>query len=258
MSKNRDDFQLKYLLKLSRLIKKIKQPEITYRGSSVKISEHLYRRIDFTTTESLLTVVFWDIKNFSSLCDVLKTNSTLLVQFLREFFELARNIICAHGGVVDKFLGDRVMAIFGFQNRDHDSSDDAVCAVCAAIELREGFKDLESKWVREWKKHVTQDISLGLKCGINTGHTTIDNIGSKKRAHFTAIGNTVNIASRLADMSDSGEIIVSATTGSKIAYQFELRSLGIVNNLKNISGSFEIFNVIEKKKQPNSFHVWMR
>jgi adenylate cyclase len=258
MSKNRDDFQSKYLLKLSLLIKKMKLPEITYPGSSARISKHLCRKKDVTTTESLLTVVFWDLKNFSSLCDVLKTNSTMLIQFLREFFELARNIICERGGIVDKFLGDRVMAIFGFQNRDHDSSHGAVCAVYAALELREGFKDLESKWVQEWKKHVTQDISLGLKCGINTGHTAIDNIGSKKRAHFTAIGNTVNIASRLADLSESGQIIVSATTGSKIAYQFELRSLGIVNNLKNISGSFEIFNVIEKKKQPNSFYVWMR
>jgi class 3 adenylate cyclase len=247
MSKNRDDFQLKYLLKLSRLIRKIKRPEITYPSSSGKISEHLYTRKDFTTTENLLTVVFWDIKNFSSLCDVLKTDSKLLIQFLREFFELARNIICARNGIVDKFLGDRVMAIFGFQNRGHDSSHDAVYAVYAAIELRERFEDLESRWVQEWRKHVTEDISLGLKCGINTGHTTIDNIGSKKRAHFTAIGNTVNIASRLADISDSGQIIVSATTGSKIAYQFELRSLGIVNNLKNISGSFEIFDVIKKK-----------
>lgn len=258
MSKNRDDFQLRYLVKLARIIKKIKRPEITYPSSFAKISEHHYRKIDFTRTESLLTVVFWDIKNFSSLCDVLKTNSTLLVLFLREFFELARNIIYARGGVIDKFLGDRVMAIFGFQNKDHDSSHDAVCAVYAAIELREGFKDLESKWVQEWKKHVTQDISLGLKCGINTGYATLDNLGSKKRVHFTAIGNTVNIASRLADISDSGQIIVSATTRSKIEYQFELRSIGIVNNLKNISGSFEIFNVIKKKKQANSFCAWKR
>jgi adenylate cyclase len=248
MSKNSNDLQVEQLLKLSRLINK-SRPRITNPDLHKSIIEGLYKKGDLTTTEKLLTVVFWDIKNFSSLCDILKTHSTLLVPFLREFFELARNIICERSGVLDKFLGDRVMALFGFQSKDKNYTNDAICAVHAAVELREGFKELESKWVNIWKKHVPQKISIGIKCGINTGFTTVDNIGTKKRVQYTAIGNTVNIASRLTDISDSDQIIISPSTKLKIANQFELRRLGLVSNLKNISGSFEIFNVIKKKNE---------
>jgi adenylate cyclase len=59
-----------------------------------------------------------------------------------------------------------------------------------------------------------------LKCGINTGYAIVGNIGTKKRAQFTAVGTTVNIASRLADICNSGQIIVSATTKSKVSNQF--------------------------------------
>ena len=104
---------------------------------------------------------------------------------------------------------------------------------------------------KHMEKHVPQKISIGLKCGINTGYATVDNIGTKKRAQFTAIGNTINIASRLKDISDSDQIIVSACTKLKIANQFELRRLGVVSNLKNISGSFEIFNVPNQICVPN-------
>ena len=235
MYKNPYDLQLEHLPKLSRLINKL-----------TMITESRYKRGDLTTREKkLLTVVFWDIKNFSSLCDILKTHSTLLVLFLREFFEIASEIIYQHNGKLDKFLGDGVMALFGFQSKNHSGAHDAICAVHAAVELRERFKGLETKWVDIWKKYVPQKISMGLKCGINTGYATVDNIGTKTRAQFTAIGNTVNIASRLANIADSGQIIISSATKSRITNQFEVRRLGIVNDLKNISGSFEIFDVVK-------------
>lgn len=208
-----------------------------------------------TTREKYLTVVFWDIKNFSSLCDILKTHSALLVPFLREFFEIANQIICQQGSILNEFLGDGLMALFGMQSKDRNCTGDAVCAVQAAVELRERFNDLETKWVDIWGEYVPQKISIGLKCGINTGYATVDNIGTKKRAQFTAIGNTINIASRLVDMSDSSQIIVTSATKSKIANQFEAKRLGVVNDLKNISGSFEIFNVIKKKSKRSNFRL---
>jgi class 3 adenylate cyclase len=200
-----------------------------------------------TTRERYLTVVFWDIKNFSSLCDILKTHSALLVPFLREFFEIANQIICQQGSILNEFLGDGLMAIFGMQSRDRNCADDAICAVLAAIELRKRFNCLETKWFNIWSQYVAQNISIGLKCGINSGYARVDNIGTKKRAQFTAIGSTINIARRLVDMSDSSQIIITSSTKLKIANQFEAKRLGVVNDLKNIPGSFEIFNVIKKK-----------
>jgi adenylate cyclase len=196
----------------------------------------------------LLTVVFWDIKGFSNLCDILKTDSISLLPFLKEFFDMTREIIFEYGGVSDKYMGDGVMALFGFRRKSQDcSTENATCAVGAALELRERFKDLQAKWINLWEKHVPYKITIGLKCGINTGYAIIGNIGTKKRVQFTAVGTTVNIASRLADICDSGQIIVSTTTKSIISNQFELKSLGTLTDLKNIHGPFEIFTVLQKK-----------
>jgi adenylate cyclase len=96
-----------------------------------------------------------------------------------------------------------------------------------------------------------------LKCGINTGYAIVGNIGTKRRAQFTAIGTTVNIASRLTDICDSGQVIVSATTKSKISNQFELKSLGIVTELRNIHGPFEIFSVLKKKNVSSIVKYWL-
>ena len=182
------------------------------------------------------------------MCDILKTYSTLLVPFLREFFDMAREIIFEYGGVLDKYMGDGVMGLFGFESKAGECTGNAICAVAAALELRELFKDLQAKWIRIWEKHVPHTITIGLKCGINTGYAIVGNIGTKRRTQFTALGSTVNIASRLTDICNSGQIIVSATTKSKILNQFELKSLGIVTELRNIYGPFEIFSVLKKKK----------
>ena len=114
------------------------------------------------------------------------------------------------------------------------------------LELNERFNDLQAKWIDIWEKHVPHKITIGLKCGINTGYVIIGNIGTERKAQFTAVGTTVNIASRLADMCDSGQIIVSATTKSKISNRFELKSLGTLTDLKNIHGPFEIFCVLAR------------
>ena len=128
MSKNSNDLQVEHLLKLSRLINRLKSPRITNTDLHETVIEDL-KKGDLTATEQLLTVVFWDIKNFSSLCDILKTHTTLLVPFLRDFLELARNIICERSGILDKFLGDGVMALFEFQSNDNNYTNDAVRGV---------------------------------------------------------------------------------------------------------------------------------
>jgi len=128
MSKNSNDLQVEHLLKLSRLIHRLKSPRITNTDLHETVIEDL-KKGDLTATERLLAVVFWDIKNFSSLCDILKTHTTLLVPFLREFLELARNIICERSGILDKFLGDGVMALFEFQSNDNNYTNEAVRGV---------------------------------------------------------------------------------------------------------------------------------
>ncbi len=200
--------------------------------------------------DKIITIVFWDIQGFSALCYSLEINPVLLTLFLKEFFDTATQIILDHGGVVDKFIGDGVMALFGTdctRNYGHDGADSAICAVSAAIEFREQFRILKIKWTGIWQKYIPSQINVGLKCGLNTGYATVGNIGTKKYDHFTAVGATVNLANRLANLSNNDEIIISVTTKSKILNNFELQELGVVGHLKNIPGSFEVYSVIKKK-----------
>jgi class 3 adenylate cyclase len=125
MSKNSSDLEVEHLLKLSRLINRLRSPKITKTDLHETIIEGLNKKGDLTATEKLLTVIFWDIKNFSSLGDILKTHA-LHVPLLREFLELARNIICERSSRLDKFLGDGVMAFFEFQNKDNNYTNDGV------------------------------------------------------------------------------------------------------------------------------------
>ena len=160
---------------------------------------------------------------------------------------MAREIIFEYGGVSDKYMGDGVMALFGFESKGEENTANAICAVAAALELNERFNDLQARWIDIWEKHVPHKIAIGLKCGINTGYVIIGNLGTEQEAQFTALGTTVNIARRLVDTCDSGQIIVSTTTKSKISNRFDLKSLGTFTDLKNIRGPFEIFRVLKKE-----------
>lgn len=198
--------------------------------------------------DKIVTIVFWDIQGFSALCYTLEMTPGLLVLFLKEFFETATKVILEQGGVVDKFLGDGVMALFGtHSNLDLEVESSAVRAASAALKFREQFEMLEIKWKKIWQGFVPYHINIGLKCGINTGSAAVSNVGAKEYRYITAFGISVNLANRLARLAGSDEILVSATTRSKIFERFELLERGIVDDLKNIPGRFEVFSVIREK-----------
>jgi class 3 adenylate cyclase len=201
--------------------------------------------------QKIITIVFWDIQGFSVLCYNLEISPILLTLFLKDFFDAATQIVLRHGGVVDKFLGDGVMALFGAQSNSHRTTgNSASCAIKAALELREQFIILKQKWIEIWQRYIPYQIDIGLKCGINTGYASVGTLGIKQYDYFTAFGINVNLTKRLADLSVDNEIVISLTTKSKVYEQFELRRRGAISTLKNIPGSFEAFSVIGKKERP--------
>jgi class 3 adenylate cyclase len=203
--------------------------------------------------QKIITIVFWDIQGFSVLCYSLETSPILLTLFLKDFFDAATQIVLRHGGVVDKFLGDGVMALFGAQSISHRTTgNSASCAIKAALELKEQFIILRQKWLEIWQRYIPYQIDIGLKCGINTGYASVGTLGIKQYDYFTAFGINVNLTKRLADLSANNEIVISLTTRSKVFEQFELRRRGTVSTLKNIPGSFEAFSVIGKKEKPRT------
>jgi adenylate cyclase len=198
--------------------------------------------------KKIITIVFWDIQGYSALCYALEITPSLLILFLKEFFETATKVILEQGGVVDKFIGDGVMALFGtHSNLDLEVESSAIRAASAALKFREQFEIIELKWKKIWQGFVPYQINIGLKCGINTGSAAVGNIGAKEYRYLTAFGISVNLANRLARLASSNEILVSATTKSKISEKFELLERGIVDDLKNISGRFKVFSVIREK-----------
>ena len=198
--------------------------------------------------KKIITIVFWDMSGFSALCYSLEVRPTLITSFLKDFFDAATQIIIKHGGVVDKFLGDGLMALFGAkQSSCSPAKNSAVCALKAALELREEFTFLRRKWKEIWQRYIPCQVNVGLKCGINTGYASVGKLGSKQYDNFTAFGVSVNLTKRLVDLSDDNEIVISLTTRSKVAGQFALRRKDTVSALKNIPGRFEVFSVTGKK-----------
>src|SRR5262249_49085307 len=152
-----------------------------------------------------ITICFWDIRGFSRLCEILKANPTLISGFLREYCEVGARTIFEHGGLLDKFIGDGIMALFGvLDGKNDDGKGDAIQAVRAAMTLRMRFKALLEKWVKEWALYTPHKIEIGLGCGIHSGEALVGNVGTEFRDQFTALGPQVNFASRIEARSEPG------------------------------------------------------
>lgn len=195
-----------------------------------------------------LTIVFWDIRGFSALCEILKAHPTLIAGFLREYFKVASEVVFKHQGVLDKFIGDGVMALFGALNsKDKEGHQDALNAAKAAIEMKGCFEQILKNWMEQWVLYTPQKIDIGLGCGMHTGETLVGNVGTENRDHFTALGPHVNFAQRIESKADKGEIRVSVSTKARICGHFEMKKIETISDVKNIPGDFDIFEAIKPK-----------
>ena len=204
-----------------------------------------------TMQNKILTIVFWDLSGFSVLCEKLKSHKELIVEFLREYFSEAAVIIQKHKGVLDKFMGDGIMAFFGY--KDTDANDNgrkgAISAVKAAIELRNFFDEMKLEWINLWiTKTGQQVISTDLRCGMNTGNVLVGLILTDVRDQFTTIGSNVNLASRLESVANKDQIIVSPSTKIRIKDQFSLRTIPIERPIKGFENISECYEIIDKKQ----------
>lgn len=204
-----------------------------------------------TMQNKILTIVFWDISGFSVLCDSLQFHQELVVAFLREFFSEATTIIHKYDGVLDKFIGDGIMAFFGFKDTyvNDNGKKGAVCAVNAAIELRDFFDEIKLDWIDLWKSKAGQkeEISIHLRCGMNTGNVLVGLILTEKRDQFTAIGTNANLASRLEGIATEDQIIVSPSTKMQIEDEFNLKTIPIRKPIKGFETVSQCYEVAGKK-----------
>ena len=197
-----------------------------------------------------VTLVFWDLRGFSSFSEKLKTNTDIVAGFLRDFYEVSSKVIFNNKGVLDKFIGDGVFALFGaFNENEAEVSLFADAALNAALELRKEFRTVYKKWEQKWRLVAAETIEFGLACGIHTGEAIIGNLGTEWREQFTAIGAHVNLASRIENTAKIGEIRVSSTTRYRATDSFNFKKIDTLSNIKNIHGTFNIFELDESSNE---------
>ena len=138
--------------------------------------------------ESLrVTILFSDIRSFTTISESMDPQH--LVALLNEYFTEMVSIVMDEGGVVDKYIGDAIMAVFG---APVPKPEDAVNAVRAAVRMRRALRTLNERL------DIARDIApLRTGIGIHTGEVVAGNIGSERRMEYTVIGDAVNLASRL-------------------------------------------------------------
>ncbi|NJL59493.1 MAG: adenylate/guanylate cyclase domain-containing protein [Desulfobacteraceae bacterium] len=141
-----------------------------------------------------VTVLFSDIRNFTTISEQLSPAE--VVEMLNHYYTLACEPIFKGGGMVDKFIGDAIMAVFGAPLPYPDQTRQAIFAALAIADIAGEFR----KWLKaRFPDRNLPEFHIGV--GLHTGEAVIGNIGSAKRMAYTAIGDTVNIASRLESMS---------------------------------------------------------
>lgn len=147
-------------------------------------------RPDLAGESVQVTVLFSDIRNFTTISE--KLNAHEVVEMLNAYFSRTTEPILTEGGMVNKFIGDAVMAIFGSPVRHPDHARRAVRAALQMVKEADDFK----RWMRErFPDRGLPEFGIGI--GVHSGEAVIGDIGSIKRTEFTAIGDTVNAASRL-------------------------------------------------------------
>jgi adenylate cyclase len=152
------------------------------------------------------TVLFSDIKGFTALSERLDPQAT--VSLLNVYMTAMTDLIESHGGLVDKFIGDGIMAIF----TPESSTDHAAAAVRAAVQMQQALQQMRSS-------NPMMD-RLQMRIGINTGEMVAGNIGSQTRMDYTVIGDNVNVASRIEGVCLPDGVLVSDSTWALLAGAF--------------------------------------
>ena len=185
-----------------------------------------------------ITVMFADIRGFTSLSETRKAEE--VSQLLNEYFSELEPIITKYNGVINKFIGDAVLVIFGDPTTDKFHAKNAVKC---AYELRTRVKEIKQRWIDEGKPKI--DIGIG----INTGEAFIGNVGTENRFEYTVIGDTVNIASRIEDYNKiyKTHILISENTYNKISQivdVIKIREVSIKGKAKKIN-IYEVLRITE-------------
>jgi class 3 adenylate cyclase/CHASE2 domain-containing sensor protein len=188
-----------------------------------------------------ITIFFSDIRGFTPISERLEPEE--LVHLLNEYLTEMTSIIRKNQGLVDKFMGDAIMAFWG---APLDQPDHAERACSSSLEMIDKLKELQKKW----KKEGIPSFDIGI--GLNSGEAIVGNMGSSNRFDYTAMGDNVNIASRLEGLNKNygTNIIISENTYKMVKDKFKTRKLDVVQ-VKGKKKSIIIYELLSKKNKPS-------
>jgi len=193
------------------------------RFFSPDVVETIVRQRDDVNLKAVrrrLTVLFSDIRDFTSVSERIPPEE--VAALLREYLTVMTEAVFKHGGTVDKYIGDAVMALY---NVPFESADHAARAVRTALEFQERLESLADRLAARYGGRLRCGV------GIHTGDAVVGTIGSEQRLEYTAIGDTINLGSRLEGLTKEFgvSIIMSEATYSEVKDLFATRYLGEVN-----------------------------
>ncbi len=177
-----------------------------------------------------LTIFFSDIVNFTDLSDSLEAEKLALIlnNYLSEMSLIAIN----SNATIDKFIGDAILSFHGAPETLGDEND-AINCISMALEMKERVKELQSFWIRQGVKD-----GLRVRYGVSSGFANVGDFGSSVMSNYTAIGSSLNLASRLQSIAPENEIIISDSTYNLVKNQInceeykEITPKGFVRPIK--------------------------
>ncbi len=184
-----------------------------------------------------IAVLFVDIRGFTTMSESLPPAT--VVEIINKYLTLTTECIMRYHGTLDKFVGDCTMA---FWNAPVAQKDPVYLACCAAMDMAEGAKPL----AEELQARFGRSVSFGV--GVHYGPAVVGNIGAPQRMDFTAIGDTVNTASRLESNAPAGTIYISRVVADMLGDRAQTTSLGSAIKLKGKAEGFEVLTLDSLKR----------
>ncbi len=213
--------EIERLARLKRFLSSEVADLITAEGKESLLESH--RR--------LIACLFCDVRNFTAFSDAVEPEEVMDV--LQSVHQNMGRLVAAHGGTIGYRAGDGLMVVFN----DPLPCDDPVSrAAKLALEMRGAFTEVQDHW-----RKLGHDIGFGI--GISYGYATLGLIGSEGRFDYTAIGNAVNIAARLCDRAEDGEILIDHRAQVEIEDKAEAEALGALD-LKGVGKPVDAYRII--------------
>ena len=185
-----------------------------------------------------VTMLFSDIRGFTTMSDGRPPQE--IVNTLNEYFEVMVDILFKYSGTLDKFVGDEIIGLFGAPIAIEDAPFKAVACALAMLQALEEFNRTRA---------AENQTAIRIGVGINTGNVITGAIGSTRALQYTAIGDAMNVASRLVNVAGSGEIIVSENTYRQVAGRIEATQLPPVK-VKGKAEELKVFRITGLRKPP--------